>query len=343
MEDPEAFFGTVKEKADAWGVEVLFPVTEKSLKAVLPRRADLPGLEIPFPDAEVFDRVSDKAEVARAAKEEGIPVPRQWEWRLCQDVEESPISDSAFPVVIKPTASVAALGPGHRQRGVRYAETRAVLDEWIRSASADDFPVLVQERIRGYGAGVFVLSWDRELVAAVGHRRIREKPPSGGVSAVRDSTVVDPDLLEKSLGLLYRLGWRDGVAMVEFKVEDQTGVPYLLEVNGRFWGSLQLAVDAGVDFPNLLIGASRGDRPANQVLGTPGVRTRWLLGDLDQILLRLLRGPARLNLPPGFPGRIRGILDFLWDFRPGVRLEVLRLSDLRPFLTETAEWFRAIG
>jgi predicted ATP-grasp superfamily ATP-dependent carboligase len=201
----------------------------------------------------------------------------------------------------------------------------------------------VQERVEGYGAGVFVLTWDRELVGAVGHRRIREKPPSGGVSAVRDSTVVDPDLLEKSLALLYRLGWTSGVAMVEYKVEDQTGVPYLLEVNGRFWGSLQLAINAEVDFPNLLIDSGRGKEPPGVVTGVPGVRTRWLLGDVDQMLLRLFRSPARLNLPPGFPGRMKGLFDFIWDFRPGVRLEVLKASDLRPFFTEVIQWVRALG
>ena len=47
--------------------------------------------------------------------------------------------------------------------------------------------------------------------------------------------------------LLDELNWH-GVAMVEFKVTED-GTPYLMEINTRFWGSLQLAIDAGVDFP----------------------------------------------------------------------------------------------
>ena len=38
-----------------------------------------------------------------------------------------------------------------------------------------------------------------------------------------------------------------------------------MEVNGRFWGSLQLAIDAGVDFPFLACSSRRGsgrERPA---------------------------------------------------------------------------------
>ena len=40
--------------------------------------------------------------------------------------------------------------------------------------------------------------------------------------------------------------------MVEFKLDARDGVAKLMEINGRFWGSLQLAVDAGVDFPAIL-------------------------------------------------------------------------------------------
>ena len=44
----------------------------------------------------------------------------------------------------------------------------------------------------------------------------------------------------------------DGVAMFEFKVDDDTGTASLIEVNARFWGSLPLAIAAGIDFPYLL-------------------------------------------------------------------------------------------
>jgi hypothetical protein len=40
--------------------------------------------------------------------------------------------------------------------------------------------------------------------------------------------------------------------MVEFRVDDASGRHWLLEINGRFWGSLPLAVHAGADFPAAL-------------------------------------------------------------------------------------------
>ncbi len=120
----------------------------------------------------------------------------------------------------------------------------------------------------GPGVGVFLLLWEGKLRAAFAHRRLREKPPSGGVSVYRESIALDPVLLERSRRLLESFGWQ-GVAMVEYKIDERTGTPILMEINGRFWGSLQLAVDAGVDFPRLLIECAEGRcaRGAGQLSG----------------------------------------------------------------------------
>jgi predicted ATP-grasp superfamily ATP-dependent carboligase len=159
------------------------------------------------------------------------------------------------------------------------------------------------------------------------------------VSVYRESIEPDPVLRERALALLDAFAWQ-GVAMVEFKVEGATGTPYLMEVNGRFWGSLQLAIDAGVDFPALLIEAA-ADRPAPP-LGEfrAGVRSRWWWGDVDHLIARMRRSRAALDLPGDAPGRWTAIRDFL-HVRPGIdRNEVLRWNDPAPFLRESLDWLR---
>ena len=84
-------------------------------------------------------------------------------------------------------------------------------------------------------------------VAFFAHKRLRERPPWGGVSVLSESAEPDPRLKALARQLLDDACWH-GVAMVEFKVAPD-GTPYLMEINTRFWGSLQLAIDAGVDFP----------------------------------------------------------------------------------------------
>jgi predicted ATP-grasp superfamily ATP-dependent carboligase len=109
-----------------------------------------------------------------------------------------------------------------------------------------------------------------------------------------------------------------------------------MEINGRFWGSLQLAIDAGVDFPSLLVDCAldrcRESVPAYRA----GVRGRWWWGDVDHLVARLRRSATDLSLPPDAPSRTRAIRDF---FRTGARDAVFRLADPVPFLVETAQWF----
>lgn len=128
--------------------------------------------------------------------------------------------------------------------------------------------------------------------------------------------------------------------MIEYKTDEASGTPYLMEVNGRFWGSLQLAVDAGVDFPRLLVESSLG-HPSEPVLSyRSGVRTRWTLGDLDHLLTRMRRSRADLDLGPDAPGRGRTVAAFLAAFLPPTRSEVFRWSDPGPFLRELRGWVR---
>ena len=91
--------------------------------------------------------------------------------------------------------------------------------------------------------------------------------------------------------LLGPLGWH-GVAMLEFKQDAAHREVFLIEVNGRFWGSLQLAIAAGVDFPYLTYQLAVGERPSVPRALPVGVKNRWLLGDLDHLLIRLFDGRA---------------------------------------------------
>ena len=186
--------------------------------------------------------------------------------------------------------------------------------------------------IDGPGIGVFLLLWESALVAQFAHRRIREKPPSGGVSVFSESIAVAPDVVARSAALLDTLEWR-GPAMIEYKQDRASGTLYLMEINGRFWGSLQLAIDAGVDFPALLVAAALGERPAPVGHFAVGARTRWWWGEVDHLIARLRDG----STPPGMVSRLRACRDFLLPGRR-VRNEVLRAGDPWPFVRETIEW-----
>jgi predicted ATP-grasp superfamily ATP-dependent carboligase len=257
----------------------------------------------------------------------------------CPEAAERLIRETLpYPLVLKPARSVGEGAAGRVKVGVVHARDAAELRARLATLPDGAYPLLLQQRIVGPGIGIFLLRWEGETLATFAHRRIREKPPSGGVSVYRESVVADPALERASTRLLDRFGW-SGVAMVEYKVDAASGIPYLMEVNGRFWGSLQLALDAGVDFPSLLVDATLGEPTAAAPSYRPGVRSRWWWGDVDQLLTRLRRSNAALALPPDAPARWRAILDFLMLWRPGDRNEIFRWSDPAPFLRESVDWF----
>jgi len=125
--------------------------------------------------------------------------------------------------------------------------------------------------------------------------------------------------------------------MVEFR-DDGARAPCLMEVNGRFWGSLQLGVDAGIDFPLLWVAVLKGERVEPALEYAEGVTLRWLWGDIKRFM-RILRGA-----PPGYPGKyptvMQGIKELFGPQPAGTRLEVCRAGDLWPAVGEWAGGFR---
>src|SRR5439155_25305958 len=217
---------------------------------------------------------------------------------------------------------------------VRYVRTASELHEAFRAVGEVVPCPLVQEHIPGDGRGIFVLMNRGRLRAAFARRRIREKPPSGGVSVLSESVGLDSQLLEYSERILEALKWH-GVAMVEFKRDSRDGVSKLLEINGRFWGSLQLAVDAGVDFPYLLYRLAIDGDIEPVFTYQVGVRLRWWLGDLDWLLLRLRDGGSATR-------RLQAIPEFLRPTGRMARAEVFRRDDPAPALSELSQYLQAV-
>jgi predicted ATP-grasp superfamily ATP-dependent carboligase len=336
LDAPAQFVSEVADLIERWRIDTLIPITEPSLLALLPERESL-GVNIPWPDVETFRAISDKKALLSTAASLGIAVPRQVVVRTSDEALALDPATLDYPLVLKPSRSVGEHDGQRVSLGVRHVASAGALRAEIAALGDAAYPLLLQQRIVGPGIGIFLLIWKEKLLATFAHKRLREKPPSGGVSVYSESVLADAELVEKSRLLLERMGWR-GVAMVEFKREASTGIAYLMEVNGRFWGSLQLAIDAGVDFPRLLVAAATDEALPATTDYRVGSRSRWWWGDVDHLLARWRTDAASLALPAGAPSKWRATLDFLTFWYPHDHNEVFRLKDPRPFLRETIEW-----
>ena len=317
-------------------IDVVMPMTDISTATILEYRSDLSQIRLPCPSLESYQAASNKFELFRHAQALGIPVPHTI--FVDNDSEFEPATiDLEYPLIIKPAHSHYLSGKQWISTQVQVAYSRDELIQLVnRSSWLQDKPFMVQQFISGHGAGLFALYNHGQPVVQFYHQRIREKPPGGGVSVLSESIPVNEDMRQIADSLLTDLRWH-GPAMVEFKVAEN-GTPYLMEINGRFWGSLQLAIDAGVDFPYLAYLIATGQDIPQVPDYKIGVRNRWLLGDLDRLYLVIKNRNGEYNVRRKF----YELFEFMKFFQKYTRYEVNRFDDYRPFLFELKEYVKAL-
>jgi predicted ATP-grasp superfamily ATP-dependent carboligase len=284
---------------------------------------------VPSPDR--FHAACDKAETVLRADRLGIPVPATYLPESFAQMEQLARSIE-YPLVVKPRRSVVTQrGQVAVTGGVGYARTPAELRESYRRISTRAPNPMIQRFVEGEGIGVFLLCDEGVPLLRFAHRRLRDVIPTGSASALRESIPYPLELGRQAESLAADLQW-SGPMMVEFRVNARTAEAYLIEINGRFWGSLQLAIDAGQEFPFAHYELCRGRPRRGPDMYRVGIRSRWLVWDL-QHLIRVMRGR-----PPEFPGayptRKTAVMNLLRPSGAGTRLECLSWSDPKPFFYE---------
>ncbi|MGZ8393786.1 MAG: carboxylate--amine ligase [Nitrospira sp.] len=301
-ESPERYVACIIEHAHLHDAAALFPMTDLAVELLgTPEVRVHADFAIPIPSLEQYHALSDKYRLMQWAQSNGIPIP---ETHFVVGGDVSPILPSLdrWPVVVKPGRSLVRARGAVKKTSVQYARNADELCRLYAEHAELREPSLIQSRVVGHGEGVFGLFEGGQARALFAHRRLREKPPSGGVSVLRESIALPEPMTKYAQMIAESVHWH-GVAMMEFKV-DRQGVPYLMEVNGRFWGSLQLAVDSGIDFPWLLYQLAVTGRVPEPKPYRVGVQSRWWLGDVDHLLLRLRKSESELSLPPESPSRL---------------------------------------
>jgi predicted ATP-grasp superfamily ATP-dependent carboligase len=238
-----------------------------------------------------------------------------------------------WPIVLKPQASRTTRNDGKVDVfGVTYAGDLPALVEEMR-AFEGRCSVLLQEYCEGEGHGVGLLMDRGRPLLAFQHRRLREVPFTGGPSSFRESVALDPVLFDHCVRLLGAVGWT-GPAMVEFKLTGDG--PKLMEINGRIWGSLALAVKSGVDLPARMVDlfvSGDGALAASPLNGYAiGVRSRDLSLELTWIASVLGR---RTRYPfLSAPRRRQALAAAVRLLDPRLGFDVLSRDDPRPGLVE---------
>ena len=273
------------------------------------------GIRVALSPVESFAIASDKEKTAAVARTAGVATPGE-----CLVADATAARDATrtlgLPMILK-----SAREEG--RKALRYVRRIEDVEDAFREVRGlATAGVLAQEFVKGEGFGFSALYWNGRRVRHCMHRRVREWPPTGGTSACAESLPHAPALERAGTAVLDALKWH-GVAMVEFKGA-LTGELKLMEVNAKFWGSHDLALAAGVDFPGDLAALLEGRTLPPQAPVKP-VRFAWPLGG---DLWHAMAAP-------------RDFFAVLGDaLSPGVA-KSFRWSDPAPTLWEIAQWVRS--
>jgi predicted ATP-grasp superfamily ATP-dependent carboligase/protein-tyrosine-phosphatase len=246
----DQFVEWLLEHVDAHHYDLVIPVTERLLVPLSRNRDRLRHVKIAMPDAQSLELVLDKSQTLALAEKIGVPGPGGVSVGSMDELEVLKPSLS-FPLVLKPARSIGTGEGGASQLQVSYAFDMTELEAGCTHALRFG-PIILQEYFEGVGVGIELIAREGKVAYAFQHLRLHEVPLTGGGSSLRKSVPVASQLLEASEKLISALNW-NGVAMVEFKLDPQSGEFCLMEINGRFWGSLPLATAAGADFPSMLL------------------------------------------------------------------------------------------
>lgn len=288
---PRKFVEILNTELERGRYGVLFPTDENTIRLICDKKSLFPkDVSIPLADKDSLFIAMNKKETVKFAVKSGIPCPQTV---FVDDLSEIRRLKRrvSFPAVIKPQSSSGAKGIAYVQREKDFEEAYGKIHRIF------PYPI-IQERIPPGGESVAVSAlFDNHsrLVASFTHKKIREYPVDGGASTLSESCF-RPAILDLAIELLRKLSWF-GLAMVEFRVDPRDNIPKLMEINARPWGSIQLPISAGVDFPYLLYKLALGEKVEKIQTYREGLRFRWLIpGDI----MHFVTNPKRLDLIPDF-------------------------------------------
>lgn len=327
-ENLDSFLKAVKKICEKIDPCILFPIGEWSMLPISEHRDLLPShVTLPFGNHESVMKTFDKSRTITLATEEGVPIPKTFFAENVADLKDAS-RELTYPAVIKPRTSwVWNQGEALFSRPHYVGSANELIS--VYKDIHDTFPhPLIQEYIPGSMRSVGVLC-DHSRVRAMCCIGVqRTQPITGGNSTMRMSMRLDPVLKDYTERLMKALEWH-GVAEVEFRMDSRDSVPKLMEINGRFWGSLEVAIASGVDLPYLLYKLLVDDEVDSVTSYKIGVKQRWLEGELIH-LSSVLKNEGICPGEP-LPNKWHTLIDFL-KMNQG-RYDCFYWDDPLPFLS----------
>jgi predicted ATP-grasp superfamily ATP-dependent carboligase len=336
-EDAGGFLEAVLDFARSQNIALIIPATDWTLFPLSLGRARFQDVcRLALPAHAALERTSDKYRTIELARQAGVPVPATV--LVTSRDQLSALGPFHFPTVVKDRFSVRWQGNRGTVGMTGYVYSPEELQEKVRERLGASGDVLLQEFVGGAGVGFSCFAAGEELYLPFAWRRIREVDPRGSGSSARRSVRLDSEIREFARSLILAAGF-EGIAMVEFKRDSRTGQAFLMEINGRPWGSLGLPIACGVDYPNWVADwYLEGKLPPKQSSYREGLVCRRLVGELAH--LANVRGGRPKDWPAAYPSFWSTLVKVAIPWYPGMCYDDLSWQDPRPGLAGVRHWLR---
>ena len=329
------------------GATALLAIGEQDLLALAALPETIAGCRILTPRAGPLATVLNKWATLKIAGTLGMDTPPSWQPLPDEDIAAR-AAEVSYPAVAK-WADPADVAASLVQHGLEFvkaeflhgpADVAALLE---RYAPLGRWP-LIQSYCPGHGLGQMLYMQRGIATLSFQHRRLHEWPPEGGVSTWCAAEPRDQhgEQMQRSEALLRAVGW-EGPAMVEYRHDPATGRYWLMEVNGRFWGSLPLAWHCGAQFAWEHYRRAMLGETAAAPTPRDGLRARYVIPETRRLARILLHRSAIAD--PTFVARpVRDLASYVLGFvDPRTRYYVFSFRDPGPCLADLRGVVRKIA
>jgi predicted ATP-grasp superfamily ATP-dependent carboligase len=266
-ENEDRFVADIATAIAEGSYDVVFCSYDVGLLTLSRRREEIAPAVVPYAAHEVVARSFDKLAFTHAALAAGLAVPHT------EEATEATLAAWRGPVVVKARIHVP------RRYETRRFDSAEQAAPFVAELSARGAQPLLQECITGQlGAVVVVVNRQGDVVAEVQQRCDRSWPAGAGITARARTIVPDAELSARIRELVHRLGWF-GLAEIEYLLDDR-GVPRFTDFNGRFYGGMALAAQAGVNVSAVWARLATELPVAPLAPQRVGARFQWLNRDL---------------------------------------------------------------
>ncbi|MEM7432266.1 MAG: hypothetical protein AAF351_10105 [Pseudomonadota bacterium] len=327
--EPDEFVTDIAELCVELNAAAVIPVTDPALSLLAVQRQSIPeGVAVFAANPAAVKAVLDKDETVELAERLEVPYPKTINPETADELLKS-AGDLRYPLILKRKSQQEILPEAVSNFTVHVVNNTRELEEFTAWLAKSDVVPQVQEFVDGVHHNLCCFAAGGEVVAVHEYASLRTGKHEG---ILRENRPVGMARLDYARRMLRSLNW-DGVAFVSFVTNEDTNEDWFLEINGRFWASVQGSVNMGWDFPRWVVDYfQRGDEPHVPEIPAEPLMTCYHTADLEFLIEH-----ARGNLPYDKIGDTSvpaSIWNYLRAFGPGYQSDVFRWDDPMPAIAD---------